>query len=397
MKTFVLYRPEREERIHKVVAEMGLEATFVMGPTAKGIKRPAECSIADTEVACWEGHREIVKLAAATGELCLVLEDDVVPLEGWREGIARILDYPWDYCNLGRSWALAEKDVGVGLVDGFSLTTHAYLLSPEGAQRYRDLFMDPPHFPLDWLPMFLRVTHQMRVLTAKPRLFDQDRTGLKPLIHGVDETLYDEWPPHKAPPHDWWLTGRGLWEKIPGWFHFGNAYDRIVEALPADRPSQFVELGVWMGRSTCYLGETIVGSGKPISLTCIDNFKGSPEHVKKISEDLASGETLESLFRANLVPVATQLGDRFRVIVGDSAESASLFADGSVDAVWIDACHETFAVRRDIAAWWPKLKPSGYMGGDDFSWDTVEKAVREAFPSFEVGHTDGYPWWLVRK
>ena len=49
-----------------------------------------------------------------------------------------------------------------------------------------------------------------------------------------------------------------------------------------------------------------------------------------------------------------------------SVEAAKRFTDESLDFVYLDADHSYEAVRDDIAAWWPKLKPGGLFAGDDY-------------------------------
>jgi predicted O-methyltransferase YrrM len=189
------------------------------------------------------------------------------------------------------------------------------------------------------------------------------------------------------------------WREIPGWFAFARAYDALVAALPADQPSTFVELGLWQGRSSAYLGDRILASGKPITYVGVDSFRwlDSPNNVKPTGFP----DDYEPLFRGNLAPVAEALGARFRVLRGDSADSAASFAAESVDVVWIDADHETPAVLRDIDAWWPKLAPNGVMGGDDWAFGSVQAAVRERFNGWAHAANGepglAWPWWWVRK
>lgn len=183
------------------------------------------------------------------------------------------------------------------------------------------------------------------------------------------------------------------WTSIPGWFAFRAAYDRILAQLPTDRPSTVVEVGTWMGRSAAYLGVEIVNSGKPVTLVAVDHFKGSAEIVDARRGSAADSE---AAFRRNIEPVAAALGERFRLIVSDSALAAGAFADGSIDAVWIDAAHAYEPVAADLAAWWPKVKPGGILGGDDFvKCPGVARAVTEYF-SPDAG-VAGACYWMVRK
>ncbi len=56
-----------------------------------------------------------------------------------------------------------------------------------------------------------------------------------------------------------------------------------------------------------------------------------------------------------------------------SQQAVSLLADGSVDAVFIDAEHDRASVEADARAWLPKVKPGGLLCGHD--WDRA--SVRE--------------------
>jgi hypothetical protein len=186
------------------------------------------------------------------------------------------------------------------------------------------------------------------------------------------------------------------YRRIPGWFFWPEAFDRIVAGLPVDRPSTVVVLGVWAGRSTAYLGVETVKSVKPVSLVCVDTFRGTPDPVQANDPMLPH---LERIFRANLFPVARLLGARFGVVAGDSVETAKLL--GEVDAVWVDAGQEVKQVMGDIEAWWPKLRIGGAIGGCDYGRKKVRQAVRRHFAGSLVFHPGtGDPeskWWLVRR
>ena len=49
-----------------------------------------------------------------------------------------------------------------------------------------------------------------------------------------------------------------------------------------------------------------------------------------------------------------------------SWEAATLFEDNSVDFVFIDADHQYESVKKDITAWYPKIKIGGIMSGHDY-------------------------------
>jgi cephalosporin hydroxylase len=74
---------------------------------------------------------------------------------------------------------------------------------------------------------------------------------------------------------------------------------------------------------------------------------------------------------------------------GRSVLVSKTVPDRSLDFVYIDADHSFSAVIDDLAAWWPKVKIGGSIGGhdflpDDFEWTGVARAVRMFFPRGEI-------------
>ena len=70
-----------------------------------------------------------------------------------------------------------------------------------------------------------------------------------------------------------------------------------------------------------------------------------------------------------------------RTIRLESDEACSMYEDASVDFVFIDGDHSEDAVRKDLAAWFSKVKPGGTFAGHDFYFPGVNKAVNEFFAS----------------
>lgn len=94
--------------------------------------------------------------------------------------------------------------------------------------------------------------------------------------------------------------------------------------------------------------------------------------------------------------IATEFaGDRARILVKPSLDAAREIADESLDFVFIDADHSYEACRADIAAWLPKVKPTGFISGHDYEnpgfpqWG-VKRAVDELLGAVELG--DNYTW-----
>lgn len=85
---------------------------------------------------------------------------------------------------------------------------------------------------------------------------------------------------------------------------------------------------------------------------------------------------------------------RARLVPGESGTAASLFDDGSLDMVFIDAAHDTASVARDIEAWLPKIAKGGILAGDDYPMASVRAAVDARVPDVQVTATGGI-WWTT--
>ena len=93
--------------------------------------------------------------------------------------------------------------------------------------------------------------------------------------------------------------------------------------------------------------------------------------------------------------------ERLDFIQDDSVRAAATFADESFDLVFIDADHSEAAVRRDIAAWLPKIRMGGVISGHDYGGDRhpgVERAVNDLFARHrhKLELEADRVWWTIR-
>lgn len=162
---------------------------------------------------------------------------------------------------------------------------------------------------------------------------------------------------------------------IDGWFGFEDIYREAVERYDG----VFVEVGAWKGRSTAFLAVAAIRSGKPIDLHVVDTFAGSDEDAHRTDPDIGN---LRAVFDRNMEPVAHFL----TVHQMESVEAAKQFSDASLDFVMIDGAHDCASVKADIAAWLPKVRPGGWLCGDDIEWGSdrpVMQAVEEMLPGWQ--------------
>jgi hypothetical protein len=139
-----------------------------------------------------------------------------------------------------------------------------------------------------------------------------------------------------------------------------------------------VEVGVWQGRSLCFLAEMMLACGKNLRLDGIDPFRNFPRPktgYPEILRPLVTAHSWLDVVSANLRRQG--MLDYVNLIQAGSPAAAGLYPDESLDFVWIDGSHERDAVAADCRAWWPKIKPGGTMGGHDYDWPEVRQAVSE--------------------
>lgn len=196
-----------------------------------------------------------------------------------------------------------------------------------------------------------------------------------PIFDPILEPSYDQ-----EPPDDW--------RTVPGWFDFQDIYDYAVQKAPEG--SHFVEIGCWLGRSTCYLAQAIKRSGKAIRLTVVDTFSGVPgDELQELL--LPFGGSVHAAFIDNIRRCGVD--DIVEVIVGNSTEAHSAFQDSSLGMVFIDADHSYEGVAADIRNFLPKVAKGGLIGGHDYTEASgVRRAVSESFHSCHSSKSS----WLVR-
>lgn len=161
---------------------------------------------------------------------------------------------------------------------------------------------------------------------------------------------------------------------ISGWMDYGDVYRDIAVKLPVG--GTFVELGVYQGRSLCYMAEYLQYIGKTALLFGYDIFDSSRYALG--SDRLPSG--ISSSDWANTIEreIREFWTGSVAVVSSCSDDAARFHKDASVDAIFVDASHQEDAVFRDITSWLPKLKPNGIIAGHDFSphFPGVGKAIK---------------------
>lgn len=173
------------------------------------------------------------------------------------------------------------------------------------------------------------------------------------------------------------------YESIEGWMNFEDVYDAAVER--AEPGSMLVEVGVAHGRSLAYLVGKAMAAEKGLHVFGVDQWVGDEDYERFLSG-----------MRQHAPRELAWMG--LSVVRGKSVDEARRFLDASIAFVFLDADHSYEAVKADIAAWRPKVKPGGVLAGHDFSttdWPGVVRGVEEMLgPQIAIGSAR-YCWGVT--
>lgn len=184
-----------------------------------------------------------------------------------------------------------------------------------------------------------------------------------------------------------------FYENLEGWFDFQKVYTLAIQKSPNN--SHFVEVGSWKGKSAAYMAVEIINSQKSIKFDCVDTWEGTPgEHE---GQDAIINNTLFDEFKSNIQSVSHIVNP----IKKTSVSAAVDYPDNSLDFVFIDANHQYEPVLNDLAAWYPKVKRGGLLGGHDFMVDPdngVALAVKDFLKHKNIENINLFSTtWLTTK
>lgn len=189
-----------------------------------------------------------------------------------------------------------------------------------------------------------------------------------------------------------------FYNKIHGYFDFSHVYDKYTTDIKDG--ATFVEIGAFCGKSLAYFIVEALNKNKDLKIFSVDSWKGMEyddresghlnDYVKKLDC------TLFEHFMNNLEPVK----DSFTPIQAWSHEAASEFEDKSIDYIFLDADHTYEGVKKDLEAWYPKLKTGGIFSGHDYyphpPDDGVFRAVNEFFETHKVNTYRNNVWEITK-
>lgn len=136
-------------------------------------------------------------------------------------------------------------------------------------------------------------------------------------------------------------------------------------SLARSSEGTFVEIGSYLGSSSCFIAEGIQQSGKKSDLFCIDTWQndamseGNKDTYKEFLSNTREYKNILSPLR------------------GWSYDVAKNF-DKKIDFIFIDGDHSYKGVKKDVDLWIPKLNPGAILVMHDIGWaEGVQRVVME--------------------
>ena len=166
----------------------------------------------------------------------------------------------------------------------------------------------------------------------------------------------------------------------------------LARTVRETRPRLVVEVGVWKGASTITLARALRDAGVDGAVLAVDTWLGSPEHWIKpnIFPDLHHVHGYPQLYRTFLANVAgAGVAPWVVPLPIDSGGAAGILRHHELrpDMVHVDAGHDYASVAADLARWWDRLAPGGWIVADDYDPEgAVWPPVRAAVDDFLAAH-----------
>ena len=151
---------------------------------------------------------------------------------------------------------------------------------------------------------------------------------------------------------------------VEGFLLDSEGYALMALATEGSCDGEIVEIGSFMGRSTCWLATGSKGAGRG-KVFAVDHFRGSPEHQKGEHDEcevlLTEGSTLGK-FNKNITNVGI---DDYVVPIVASSEEAVKDWDKPIRLLFIDGDHSYEESKKDFELWSPFVVDGGLIAFHD--------------------------------
>ena len=157
---------------------------------------------------------------------------------------------------------------------------------------------------------------------------------------------------------------------------------KLLELAAANKTGNFVEIGSYLGASSCFIAAGIKRAGGASKLYCVDTWLN--DSMTEGGRD-TYGEFLKN----------TSKYKEFIIPLRNTSEAASKIFDDKINFLFIDGDHSYEFVKDDIDSWLQKLNSGAVVIFHDYGWaEGVKKAVDENIKPI-VSEANSLPnmWW----
>jgi hypothetical protein len=209
--------------------------------------------------------------------------------------------------------------------------------------------------------------------------------GAEIIVHGDGLLPYAAWLMANPPPAAHEIRANEILKRLNG----------------AEKPIG-AEIGVFKGA----MSRALLEKNEKLRLLMVDSWEGDGAAYKTQTGDFHS--TLSEGDQENCLEMARSqvefARDRAHIVRFRSIKAAAHTADRSLDFVFIDADHSYEGCRDDIAAWYSKVRPHGFIGGHDYAnYDFPQFGVQRAVDEFaasigqKVDLGENFTWFLRKE
>ncbi len=189
------------------------------------------------------------------------------------------------------------------------------------------------------------------------------------------------------------LNKKFTYKDIKGWFDWEEHYKTAVEN--AKDGDVFVEIGTFLGKSTCFLANEIKQSGKKIKFYTVDSFIGEGNDASYTKTVEENGGNIYNAFLNNVKKCGVE--GYVTPLVGTSTEISKKFENESINFLYVDGDHNYNGIKNDLENWTPKVKRDSVIQGHDFAEyaKSVIQAVTEKFGDKVIKPKTGTTWTIL--
>jgi len=174
-------------------------------------------------------------------------------------------------------------------------------------------------------------------------------------------------------------------------------WEALIRRIPTDRPIVGVEVGVFKADTAA----SVLAARRNVTHYLVDPwapyYENDASGKRTKMGQMMGSETLAAQIFAGVQRRMAPFGERAVIYRGTSADAATELPN-ELDYVFIDGIHTYEAVKHDIAAWLPKVKRGGWIGGHDYDnlprFPGVARAVDEAFNADRLELDADHTWWM---